>query len=197
MRHLRNGTALAWLLALALAGITGVVSYIHARWVAVDVGNTGAVSWLIPFVPDLLIVTSSVVLLKSARLGKRPWQAWLSLIIGAVVTIVMNVAAGLHDGPWSACVAGLIPVAFILTFETLVVMVRQAASVLTDEPAAGCGHKVATTLDEAIVAAAQVLPYVKVAENFGVHRNRVGRLMKAPVVQPVQAAAGLNGDGHE
>jgi len=192
--HTRRVTG--WLLVAALAAITGVVSYLHALWVVRYVGNEGVVAYLVPCVPDLMIVTSSLTLLEGARAkgdqDARPWMAMLSLGIGVVVTVAMNVAAGWHQGWGGALIAGLIPVAFVLTFETLLVLVRiwQHAP-LTDEPAA-CGHKVATSLDEALAAAAAVMSQRQVAEAFGVHRNRVGRAVRglAPELVPVS----MNGD---
>lgn len=127
--------AAAWVTLAFLAGITAVVSYLHALWVVRAVGNTGLIAYLIPFVPDLMIVTSSLTLIDTigdgvrgkARLARDGWS-YASLGIGAIVTVVTNVAAGLKWVPpyGGAVVAGLIPVAFMLTFETVLVRLRQA-----------------------------------------------------------------------
>jgi hypothetical protein len=167
-----------WLLVAALAGITGVVSYLHALFVARWVGNSGAVAILIPFVPDLMIVTASVTLVEAKRTdGQRPWQAMLTLGVGVVVTIVMNVAAGTRLGAGSMLLNGLIPVAFILSLESLIVLLavwRNAP--LTDEPAT-CGHVLPLTLDAALIAAADHMSKRQLAEAFEVSRPRVDKAL--------------------
>ena len=195
MKATGSKRAVIWMLVAALAGITGTVSYLHALYVVQHVGNAGAVAYLVPAVPDLMIVTSSVTLLEAVRLGSnRPWLAMLSLGVGAVVTVVMNVAAGLHDGPGGALVAGLIPVAFILTFETLLALFRiWREAPLSIEDVATCGHKVATTADEAILAAvAGGLSHRKAGAGFGVSHTYVGRLVTAAATP---AGPELNGAG--
>ena len=178
------------MLVAALALITGTVSYLHALWVVRAVGNAGAVAFLCPAVPDLMIVTSSVTLLEAVRQGaRRPWQAMLALGVGASATVVMNVAAGWHDGWGGSLVAGLIPVAFILTFETLLVLFRiWRDAPLTTDSAAACGHKVATTRDEAIVAAVKAgLSHRAAAKGFEVSHTYVGKVV-ATVATPAEVA---------
>lgn len=117
-----------------LAAITAVVSYLHALAVVRAVGNSGLVSFLIPFVPDMMIVTASVALLARARAGlARPPLAVVSLLVGIGVTLAMNVAAGWPHGLPGALVAALPPVGFILSLETLLGLVRRdhAAAVAT------------------------------------------------------------------
>jgi hypothetical protein len=181
--------AAVWLLVAALAAITGTVSYLHALWIVHAVGTTGPVAYLVPLVPDLAIVTSSMALVEAKRLGAdRPPAATVSLIVGVVVTIVQNVVAGWHPHLWhwiGALVAGLIPVVFILTFETLLTLFRIWRETLTDEPAATCGHQVATSLDAAIIAAAPYLSKRALGPAFGVSRPHVDKLL--PPVPKVAA----------
>jgi hypothetical protein len=167
-----------WLLVAACAGITGVVSYLHALYVCRWVGNHGAVAYLIPFVADLMIVTASLTLVEAKRVdNSRPWQAMLSLGVGVVVTIVMNVAAGLRLGAGSMLVNGLIPVAFILSLESLIVLLGKWRNApLTDEPAT-CGHRVPLSLDEAILAAAPHMSKRQLAVAFHVGRGDIDKLL--------------------
>jgi hypothetical protein len=187
--------AAVWLLVAALAGITGVVSYLHALYIVQLVHNTAPVAYLIPFVPDLMIVTSSVTLIEAKRLDdSRPWQATLSLAVGVVVTIVMNVAAGVHDGRGAMLVNGLIPVAFILSLESLIVLLGKWRNApLSEDPAATCGHKLPVTLDEALQAAYPALSKRQLAEAFEVSRARVDHAL--PPVPKVAGTAAMNGDG--
>lgn len=176
-----------WLLVAALAGITGTVSYLHALYIVRLVGNSGPVAYLIPFVPDLMIVTSSMTLIEAKRLDNtRPWQATLSLSVGVVVTIVQNVAAGWQLGTGSMLVNGLIPVAFILSLESLIVLLGKWRNApLSDEPAATCGHTMPLTLDAAIIAAAPFMSKRQLAPAFNVSRPYVDRLL--PPVPKVAA----------
>lgn len=158
----------------ALAGITGVVSWLHAYAVVREVGNTGTVAYLVPFVPDLMIVTSSVTLLEAARTGmRRPWMAMLSLAVGAGVTVVLNVAAGWRQGPGSCLLNGLIPVAFVLTFETLIGLLRRPAGTTggqrepDDEPAEP------PSTDEALALLLATGSRRALAEALGVPKSRV------------------------
>ena len=119
---------LARLLLAALAAITGIVSYLHALTVVYLTGSAGLVAYLIPFVADLMIVTAvSLAILDAIRhhapkpplaMGSpRPW-------IGS--TLAMNIVAGLHISAGGALVAALPPVAFVLSLETLMGIVRLA-----------------------------------------------------------------------
>jgi hypothetical protein len=167
-----------WLLVAALAGITGSVSYLHALYVCRWVGNAAPVAYLIPFVPDLMIVTASVTLIEAKRLdNSRPWQAMLSLGVGIVVTVVMNVAAGIRLGDGSMLLNGLIPVAFILSLEALIVLLGKWRNApLSDEPAT-CGHRVPLSLDEAILAAAPHMSKRQLAVAFHVGRGDIDKLL--------------------
>lgn len=140
-------------LALALlAGITAVVSYLHALAVVHATGSTGAVAYLIPFVADLMIVTASLALLEAARnhAGKPP-LAVVSLAVGIGATVAMNVVAGLGHGAGGAVVASLPPVALVLSLETLMGLVRRARGGQPEPPSGHCPHRVAGSAEEAVV----------------------------------------------
>ena len=141
----------------ALAAITGVVSYLHALSVVHMTGSEGDVAYLIPFVADFMILTSSLALLDAIRHGARkPPLAVVSLAVGIGSTVAFNVVAGLIHGAGGALVASLPPVAFVLSLETLMGIVRLARGGGPDaigDEADPCPHGVAQTLDEAVVAA--------------------------------------------
>ena len=87
---------IAGLALFALATITAIVSYLHALAVVRAVGNTGAVAYLVPFVPDLMSVSASMALLEAARnSAAKPALAIVSLVFGIGGTLAMNVAAGM------------------------------------------------------------------------------------------------------
>jgi len=137
-----------------LAAITGVISYLHALTVAEWTGSRGLVAHLIPLVADLMIVTASMALLDSAR--RKPVLPWSALTVGIGATVAMNVAAGSREGAGGALVAALAPVALVLSLETLMWLMKHAPG--GGQPASGgdgepCPHKVALSVDEAIVNA--------------------------------------------
>lgn len=141
----------------ALAVITGVVSYLHALSVVHLTGSTGAVAYLIPFVADLMILTASLALLDAIRhRARKPPLAMVSLAVGIGSTVAFNVVAGLVHGAGGALVASLPPVAFVLSLETLMGIVRLARGSdpgTTGDEDGRCPHGVARTIDEAVVTA--------------------------------------------
>ena len=185
----------------ALSAITGIISYEHGLNVARWVGNSGLVAYLIPLVPDLMIVTSSITLIEAAAVkARRPWMAMVSLAAGIGWTVAMNVAAGSRHGTGGALLAGGVPVAFVATFESLLWLHRRGRGGETPHPApaapATCGHVPAMNLDEAIRAASPHMSQVELAAAFGKSRTTIRRYL-ARDEEPVAELAGAatNGDG--
>ena len=184
---------IAGLALFTLAGITAIVSYLHALAVVRAVGNTGAVAYLIPFVADLMIVSASMALLEAARNSvAKPALAIVSLVFGIGATLAMNVAAGWHHGSAGALVAALPPVAVVLSLETLIGLVRRSRERCVS-PTHGqaepwpdqCRHQVAMTADDAVVNAylhsrdcdGEAPSQRQLAAQFGVSRSRVAALV--------------------
>jgi len=145
---------LAGLSLAALAVITGIVSYLHALSVVHMTGSAGTVACLIPLVADLMILTASLALLDAIRnRARKPPLAMLSLAVGIGATVAMNVVAGSVHGAGGALVASLPPVAFVLSLETLMGIVRLARGGQPDTRDDHCPHAVASSADEAVVTA--------------------------------------------
>lgn len=188
--------ATRWIAGCALAGVSAiaaVVSYLHALAVVRSVGALAPVSYLIPFLADLVILGASAALLDAARRRQGlPLLVVLSLVAGVGVTLAMNVAAGWHRGMAGALVAGWPAVAFILALESLAGMVRRSGRAPVPElvpPAADdCPHEVAATapLDERAVAAWRHISecegreprYREVGRELGVHHATVAKLVR-------------------
>ncbi|MGH3189453.1 MAG: DUF2637 domain-containing protein [Streptosporangiaceae bacterium] len=173
---------LAGLSLAALAAITGIVSYLHALTVVYLTGSSGLVAYLIPFVADLMIVTASLAILDAIRhRAPKPPLAMVSLVTGIGSTLAMNIVAGLHISAGGALVAALPPVAFVLSLETLMGIVRLAragdgASHLTATDGQ-CPHQVAMSAEDAIVAA-----YLHARDCLGEpvsQRQAIGHLRRA------------------
>ena len=181
---------LAGLSLAALAAITGIVSYLHALTVVYLTGSAGLVAYLIPFVADLMIVTASLAILDAIRHhAPKPPLAMVSLVAGIGSTLAMNIVAGLHISAGGALVAALPPVAFVLSLETLMGIVRLAragdgASHLT-ATGGQCPHQVAMSAEDAIVTAylhardclGEPVSQRQLSATFGVPRPKVATLV--------------------
>ena len=181
---------LAGLSLAALAAITGIVSYLHALTVVYLTGSAGLVAYLIPFVADLMIVTASLAILDAIRHhAPKPPLAMVSLVAGIGSTLAMNIVAGLHISAGGALVAALPPVAFVLSLETLMGIVRLAragdgASHLTATDGQ-CPHQVAMSAEDAIVTAylhardclGEPVSQRQLSATFGVPRPKVATLV--------------------
>jgi len=142
--------------ALCLLGaITAIVSYAHAYTVVHDVGNTRLLAILIPFVPDLTIVTSYLVLLDAAQSGARkPPLAIAALWGGIAVTVVMNAAAGWSHGRPGALVAAMAPLALIVALHILISRGHRTHLAVAAGPrettTAACPHGPAATAEDVV-----------------------------------------------
>jgi hypothetical protein len=181
---------LAGLSLAALAAITGIVSYLHALTVVYITGSAGLVAYLIPFVADLMIVTASLAILDAIRHhAPKPPLAMVSLVAGIGSTLAMNIVAGLHISAGGALVAALPPVAFVLSLETLMGIVRLAragdgANHLTATDGQ-CPHQVAMSAEDAVVTAylhardclGEPVSQRQLSATFGVPRPKVATLV--------------------
>ena len=190
----------------ALAVITGVVSYLHALSVVHLTGSTGAVAYLIPFVADFMILTASLALLDAIRhRARKPPLAMVSLAVGIGSTVAFNVVAGLEHGAGGALVASLPPVAFVLSLETLMGIVRLARGAdpqtIGDEDGP-CPHTVARTIDEAVVTAwehqrvclGERTAQRPFADGFGISRTKLLALVGATNGQHPQESGATGPD---
>lgn len=191
-----------------LAAITAVISYRHGLEVVRATGTRGFVAYLVPLVADLMIFASSLALLDAAQRGQpRPALAVCSLAFGIVSTVAMNVASGWHHGYGGALVSALAPVALVLSYETLMGMVRRGRQIVSIDPGEAtpgqgpaCPHGVADGAEEAALTAflhgrdcLGVAPSRRqVAEAFGINRNRLSALVRdhddpKPTPDPTEA----------
>lgn len=178
-----------------LAAITAVISYQHGLEVVRSTGTRGFVAYLVPLVADLMIFASSLALLDAAQRGQgRPALAVSSLTFGIVATVAMNVASGWHHGYGGALVSALAPVALVLSYETLMGMVRRGRQNVPDRPPvaaagqpAGCSHGVAQNAEEAALAAflhardclTEPVSQRQAAAAFKANRDKLAALVKA------------------
>lgn len=105
-RLIRWSTALA---VLGVAVVASVVSYEHAGALVRPDGESGLTGRLIPLTVDGLIYASSMVMLESARRGRRVPKPtrWL-LGLGIVATLAANVTHGVGQGMLDSPLGGIL-----------------------------------------------------------------------------------------
>jgi len=91
--------------------IVAVVSYLDGLFLIRYIGATGWAACLYPLIPDGLILICS--------LGRRAGWSMAGVILGVLLTLLMNVGAGiLHN--WMYAVAdGVVPVVFFVALENV------------------------------------------------------------------------------
>ena len=122
---------------LILAGVAAYMSYGHLRAVAQGQGEDAAA--LFPISVDGLIVAASLVLLVQRRCGQPGGVLpWAGLLLGVAATIAGNVASA-EPSTLARLVAAWPPVAFALSYEYLLTLLRPADPRPVVEPAPVAG----------------------------------------------------------
>jgi hypothetical protein len=119
----RTATAVGVLLVAAIAA---TVSFVHIESLAVRYGQPVMAAILLPLSIDGTVAVSSLVMLRSARLGvSSPWLARGMLLLAVAATLACNVAYGLPHGWPGALLSGWPAVAFVGSAETAISMSRK------------------------------------------------------------------------
>src|SRR5215472_2748188 len=122
-------TGRSWRYAAAglfIAVIAAWISYNDGLFVARLAGNHDHQAYAYPLLPDGLIVVCLLALLEAAR-AKVPRSRWAmgGLLLGAVLTLSMNVYAGLAHSELDAVIDGFVPVIFFVACEVVLWHVRR------------------------------------------------------------------------
>ncbi|HUN30393.1 MAG TPA: DUF2637 domain-containing protein [Trebonia sp.] len=124
-RLARWATALA---VLAVAVIAAIVSYAHIESLALANGYSIDTARLLPFSVDGLILASSL----SLATGGRVALARAGLVLGVAATVAANIMFGVRFGITGAVVNSWPAVAFIVSSEILVGMLRARPAPVTE-----------------------------------------------------------------
>jgi Protein of unknown function (DUF2637) len=108
---------------VVVAGVAAVVSYAHMRHLAELAGEAWRAD-ILPLSVDGLLVAASLVLLVRRKAGRRAGLLpWVGLLLGVAASLVANVAAA-QPTVLGRVVAGWPPLAFAVSFELLVAILR-------------------------------------------------------------------------
>lgn len=125
---------------LIVAAIAAVISFEHISALALKYGQPALSAYLMPLSVDGLVTVSSLAMFRSARAGLgSPVIARAGLFLGILATLGANVASGVSHGPVGAVIAGWPAVAFVISAEIAIGMVRRKpariASAVASAPA--------------------------------------------------------------
>lgn len=179
---------------VAFTAITAVISYTDGLYLIRYAGADGWSAYLYPLLPDGLILICSVRLYEAAP--ERPRWAMAGVIIGIVLTLAMNVGAGVLHNWMYALADGVVPVIFFVALEVLrgAVRRREAASVPAADTAAAAlpgPERTEPEPAEPRVPEAILLDLIKsgtrqeIGDLIGVSKSRVQRLHDR-LTRPVQ-----------
>lgn len=110
-------------LVLLLAVIAFVLSYNALRAVAVDNGIPDKLAYIWPLLVDFALVVFSLAILRASLLNERTFWYWVMVICFAIATVCFNIVHA-PSNILARIVAVVPPVALLLSFETLMSMVR-------------------------------------------------------------------------
>jgi hypothetical protein len=178
-RLARWATALA---VLAVAVIGGVVSFDHVQTLALANGYSPATARLLPFTVDGLIVAASMSLMT----GTRPGLARVALVLGIAATVAANAVYGAGHGPVGVVVNMWPAVAFLVSSELLIGMLRArpatAPETVTSTPLAGDAAGTGSVTQAVTVDVTQAVSTVEAvpASTVPPKRERRARTVSVP-----------------
>jgi hypothetical protein len=190
-RAARSRLGRAWITMAALAAIAAAISYSDGLFLVREAGAVGRVDYLYPLLPDGLIVIclTDLYTAAAARVARPRW-ATAGVVLGAVLTVAMNLAAGLARSLLLACVDGLVPVMFFVAAEVLNGHIRRGRGGASAAPAPAtsghCAHTVALTREEAVRVAYEhardcldePVSIRQLSASFKMHRDKVAELAR-------------------
>lgn len=111
---------------LVVSAVAAVVSYAHMRHLATEAGEAWRAD-ILPLSVDGLLVAASLVIFVRRRAGLRAGALpWVGLLLGVGASVAANIAAA-QPTVLGRVVAAWPPVAFALSFEMLVILLRDKA----------------------------------------------------------------------
>jgi hypothetical protein len=112
---------------LVVSAVAAVVSFCHMQHLATEAGEEWRAG-VLPLSVDGLLVAASLVIFVRRRAGRRVGGLpWVGLLLGVSASVAANIAAA-QPAVLGRVVAAWPPVAFALSFELLVVLLRDSTA---------------------------------------------------------------------
>jgi hypothetical protein len=111
---------------LAVAVFAFVQSYTHVYYLGRTHHETGASLRMLPLSVDWLMFAAGLTRLHLLRKGNRHWMPLAGLALGAIATLIANIAAGIIWGWQTAAINAWAPVVLFVTVELGMLLVRTA-----------------------------------------------------------------------
>ncbi len=116
---------------LLVATIAAVISFIHIKILAVQLGQPPLAAWQLPLSVDGTVCAASAVLLWSAREAiPAPRMARPMLALGVIATLAANADFGAAHGAAGIVLSEWPAIAFVGSAEVAFGMVRKSAAVI-------------------------------------------------------------------
>lgn len=178
---------------LFIACAAAAWSYDHALFITELTGTEPPLAYVVPLIPDGLIVLCSAALYDGAQDNVRPFWAMAGLILGIGVTVVLNVAAGWHNGVGARWMNALAPVALVIAIEILIGIFRRGREHKCETRLSKSEQRELPPVQDALAALLGPYSQQELADALEVSRSHVQR--NWPRFEPEMAAAAQNGNG--
>jgi hypothetical protein len=131
---------------LVVSAVAAVVSFCHMQNLATQAGEAWRAD-ILPLSVDGLLVAASLVIFVRRRAGRRVGGLpWIGLLLGVSASVAANIAAA-QPTVLGRVVAAWPPVAFALSFELLVVLLRDSTAQAVVDFAELPGHEINSPSD--------------------------------------------------
>jgi hypothetical protein len=177
---------------LFIALAAAALSYDHALIVARLVHTERWLAFVVPLLPDGMIVLCSAALYDGALDNVRPFWAMAGLGLGIGVTVLLNVAAGWQYGAGARWLNALPPVALVISIEVLIGIFRRGRDHVCAVVTLTAEQGPLPPVHDALAALADSYSQVELANAISVSRAHLQRHW--PRAEQ-SAAALLNGNG--
>ena len=200
-KRIRRARLIGVLTMTAFAAVAAVISYNDGLFLVRLADPAGHLAYLYPLLPDGLIVISWTSLYEAGLTGApRPRWATAGIVLGACLTVSMNVAAGVLHNPLDALIDGVVPVVFFVALEILIGLIKRGRGEAAAPLAPAVSRQGETgdppSTDEALRVLMASGSIRGLADDLGVPKGRVetwARRVKTPAA-PV-AEPSMNGSG--
>lgn len=177
-RRVSRARLIGVLTMAAFAAAAAVISYNDGLFLVRLAGTRGHLAYLYPLLPDGLIVISWTSMYEAGLTGvPRPRWATAGIVLGACLTVSMNVSAGVLHNQLDALIDGVVPVVFFVALEILMGTIKRGRGGAAGPavPAASGQQQTGEppTTDEALRVLVATASIRGLAEDLGVPKGRV------------------------